>query len=295
MRRRTMMTMAAAAVLAGLAFGGAAQAAFASSRIQVTVQGRGPDVILVPGLSSSPEVWASTVQAVPGYRYHLVQVNGFAGAAPAGNAEGLVSAPVADEIARYVREEKLRAPAVIGHSMGGTIAIMLAARHPDAVRKVMVVDMMPFMGAMYAPPGDDPVKVKAVADAFTDRMINASLVEYQAGQAAVIAGMVNNPAGRKMALAHGAASDRKVSAHAMNELIVTDLRPELSKVTVPTTVLYVHTAQYPITAQQLDAYYRISYANLKGVTLKRVPDSAHFIMFDQPVVFQSELKAFLAE
>ena len=32
------------------------RAAFASERIGVTVQGQGPDVVLIPGLSSSPEV-----------------------------------------------------------------------------------------------------------------------------------------------------------------------------------------------------------------------------------------------
>jgi Niemann-Pick C1 protein len=59
--------------------GSASAAPFASDRISVRVEGEGPDVVLVPGLGSSPQAWASTVAAVPGYRYHLVQVKGFAG------------------------------------------------------------------------------------------------------------------------------------------------------------------------------------------------------------------------
>ena len=63
----------------------APRAPFASERIGVTVRGSGPDVVLIPGLTSSPQVWESTIAAVPGYRYHLVHVSGFAGR-PAGEA-----------------------------------------------------------------------------------------------------------------------------------------------------------------------------------------------------------------
>ncbi len=116
---------------------------FKSDRISVTTEGEGSDVILIPGLNSSPRVWREMVRAVPGHRYHLVQVSGFAGQAKGGNTEGAVAAPVAEEIARYIAASGLKKPAVIGHSMGGTIGLMLAARHPDLPSKLMVVDMFP--------------------------------------------------------------------------------------------------------------------------------------------------------
>jgi pimeloyl-ACP methyl ester carboxylesterase len=58
----------------------------------------------------------------PGRRYHVVQLNGFAGLPVGGAAQGPVAAPAAEEIARYIREAGLKKPAVIGHSMGGTMA-----------------------------------------------------------------------------------------------------------------------------------------------------------------------------
>ena len=36
-----------------------------------------------------------------------------------------------------------------------------------------------------------------------------------------------------------------------------------------------------------------AYAPLDRATLKRIPDSAHFIMIDQPDVFEAEVRAFL--
>ncbi len=49
-------------------------------RISVQVEGAGPDVILIPGLASSREVWAGLATTLrQQYRLHLVQVAGFAG------------------------------------------------------------------------------------------------------------------------------------------------------------------------------------------------------------------------
>src|SRR5690606_25103963 len=71
-------------------------ALFQSSRILVETKGQGPDVVLIPGLASTSAVWARTAAALEGrYRVHLVTVRGFGETAPGGNAEGLVSAPVA--------------------------------------------------------------------------------------------------------------------------------------------------------------------------------------------------------
>src|SRR4051812_5220699 len=109
-----MIRILALAILPLVAlFGSAAEAApFHSDRISVETRGKGPDVVLIPGLSSSPKVWEGTVAAVPGYRYHLVHVSGFDGAAAGGNATGPVVAPVAEEIARYIREAGLKRPAI---------------------------------------------------------------------------------------------------------------------------------------------------------------------------------------
>lgn len=160
----TLFALAASALIPAFAAG------FESDRISVTVEGEGSDVILIPGLNSSPRVWREMMRAVPGHRYHLVQVSGFAGQARGGNVEGAVAAPVAEEIARYSAAGGLKKPAVIGHSMGGTIGLMLAARHPDLPSRLMVVDMIPFLGAMFGPPGTTADSVKPQADSLLMQM-----------------------------------------------------------------------------------------------------------------------------
>lgn len=289
--RRTILAAAAFAAL--LPLGHALAAPFESTRITVRTEGSGPDVVLIPGLNSSPRAWASTVAALPGYRYHLVQLSGFAGQPAGGNKEGDVAAPVAEEIARYIKEAGLTKPAVIGHSMGGTMGMMLAARHPDALSRLMVVDMYPYLGTFFAGPGAPPEKVEAVADAIMAGIRSFTPEQRTANANATIAGMVNTESMRAGAIADSMASDPNVSGRAYRELIVTNLIPELAKITKPVTVLYVQPKSVPIPAEQFDYVYKTAYAPVKSLSLKRIPDSAHFIMWDQPQRFQAEVKAFL--
>lgn len=289
LRKLIVAALTALAVLAPAQ----AKEGWTSDRIAVTVEGKGKDVILVPGLTSSPSAWRESAKAMPGYRYHFVQVKGFAGTPAEGNKQGKVVAPAADELARYIRDAKLKQPAVIGHSMGGSIGMMLAARHPGAVSKLMVVDMLPFMGAMYGPPGTTAESVKPVADAIVAGMRSAPPAEGDKRLVAMTTSMVNSETQRPLVLADARASDTAVVANAFHELIVTDLGPELPKITAPTTVLYVTPKGAPLTDAQIDGYYKAAYAPLAGARLVRVPDSAHFIMSDNPAFFQDQVKTFL--
>ena len=277
------------------AHAGHQHADFASDRLHVRVEGQGPDVIFIPGLTSSPEIWQGAVDHLDGrYRVHRIHVNGFAGAEAGANATGPVSAPVAEEIARYIREQGLNKPAVVGHSMGGTIGMILAARHPDLVGKLMVVDMIPFMGAMFGAPGATAESVTPVADQVYAGMANSPRATYDEQATASINGMINTEARRAEALEHMRQSDQKVAASAFRELIVTDLRPELSRITAPVEVLYVKFNDARMTPEITDGIYRMSFATLPSAQLKRIDDSAHFIMWDQPDRFNAELDAFLA-
>ena len=271
-----------------------ALAAFQSDRISVTTEGSGPDVVLVHGLASSTRVWKGTVEKVPGYRYHLVQIAGMGTAAPGGNAQGALVAPVAEEVARYIREEKLGKPAVIGHSMGGTIAMMVAARHPDEVGKLMVVDMVPFMGAMFGGPTATADSVRPIADAMRARSAKATPEERLQERERTVISMINTESERAGPIEDAKASNPDSVANAFSELIVTDLRPELKAIKAPTTILYVTPKGAPFTDEQMDGFYKAAYADIEGAKLERVPNSAHFIMLDAPDAFAERVKAFLA-
>ncbi|ESQ90797.1 hypothetical protein ABAC460_08175 [Asticcacaulis sp. AC460] len=267
--------------------------AWQSERISVTVEGEGRDVVLIPGLSSSAQVWDTTVAALPGYRYHRIQVGGFAGAPSGANAEGPVVAPVAEDIARYIREAGLKDTALVGHSLGGTLAMMVAARHPENVSDVMVIDMLPFMGAMFGAPGATPASVEPIAAQIRDGIANSPADQRLSMTQGTIAGMIKTESFRAPVIKHAMDSDSKVSGQAMYDLITTDLMPELANIKVPMRVLWVLPPNAPVTAEQMAGFYQMSFAKAPNVSLRQVTDSYHFIMYDQPAVFAEELRILL--
>ncbi|HYD86357.1 MAG TPA: alpha/beta hydrolase [Vitreimonas sp.] len=297
MERRGFLAMLAATLLAACASTAETPQpqAFSSDRITVVTRGAGPDVIFIPGLTSHRDVWADTATALEGrYRVHLVQLNGFAGFPAEGNAEGPVAAPVAEEIARYIAEQGLERPAVIGHSMGGTMGMMLAARHPQRVGKLMVVDMIPWMGAMFGPPGSTAESVRPVADQIRAQMLAAPADQTSTSEE-MIAGMIRTESARAQHAEYARISDRRTVANAFHELIVTDLRPELANITAPVRVLFVIPPNAPITPEQYEAYTRMSYQNLPQAEIVKVEDAWHFIMIDARERFIADVEAFLAE
>lgn len=291
----SMISLPSGAAAAPAPKAAASTPAFASDRLSVKVVGSGPDVVLIPGLTSSPDVWRSTVAAVPGYRYHLVHVAGFAGRPAGANASGPVVEPVANEIARYIRQAGLNKPAIVGHSLGGTWAMMVAGRNPGLASKVMVVDMMPFVGNMFGGPTATAESVRPMAEQIRKGIVGSAGEARRKQAEQTIAGMARTESVRAELVGHSMTSDLAAVGQAMYDLATTDLRPDVARIKVPMRVLYVTPTGAPVTDAQMDEFYKLSYSGAPQAVLKRIPDSAHFIMFDAPAAFQAELKALLAK
>ncbi|WP_417231899.1 alpha/beta fold hydrolase [Brevundimonas sp.] len=269
----------------------------ASGRFEVRVDGpERPvgDLILIPGLGSSPAIWDELIHGlVDRWRIHSLHIRGFAGLDPGDNGSGAVADPVAEDLARYITTAGLVAPAVIGHSMGGTIGLMLAARHPGMIGRLMVVDMVPFLGALFGGTGATAASVGPVADQMFASVAHVSHAQYLIQATASVSGMIDTPARRAGPVRDSTTSSQAVTAAALRELIVTDLTPELARITVPVTVLHARFSDPRMTAATTNALYQAAYAPLPGAVVIRVEDSGHFIMLDQPERFASEVNAFL--
>lgn len=268
--------------------------AAAPTRFSVEVRGAGPDVILIPGLASSSAVWSSTVKALEGrYRLHVVQVNGFAGAAAGPNLQGPVVQGLVDELADYIESNGLQRPAVIGHSMGGFAGLTLARQHSERIGRLMVVDALPFFSVLINPMATAPgmeAQASAVRAGFLS-MTEARLAEVQA---TTLQRLVKSPAGRADTLAWSLSSDRTVTGQVTYEVMTTDLRPELAAIHTPVTVLFARDDSMGLGAAYIEPIFRSNYAGLSNVRLVRMDGALHFIMLDQPEAFLREVLAFLA-
>ena len=87
------------------------------------------------------------------------------GQPPRGNARGRCRRAAGRGDRALHPSRGLRRPAIVGHSMGGTVAMMVAARHPRLVGKVMVVDMLPQPAGLL---GGDAAGMRGLADSLRD-------------------------------------------------------------------------------------------------------------------------------
>ncbi|WIY70073.1 alpha/beta hydrolase [Aquidulcibacter paucihalophilus] len=272
----------------------AAQPAFVSDRLSVEVIGSGPDVVLIPGFASSREVWRVEAERLRAtHRVHLVQLAGFAGE-PWSHGDGPFVQPMADELARYVREAGLVRPTVVGHSMGGMTAVLLAQQHPELVGRVMSVDSLPFFSALYGPQVTAEA-ARPFAEQAAAGMLAADETSFRTQQGQSAVGLARDPATRAAMVEWSMASDRRALASAIREVMTTDLRPGLAAMTTPVWAVYAADADGGAPAAMADGLWAREYASLPGVRLIRVDGSRHFIMADQPARFAELMDQLLAD
>jgi N-formylmaleamate deformylase len=276
-RRQGLILLAGAAVALPGIVRAAPPQPFESRRISVRPQGAGPDVILIPGLGSGPGIWNGVMRDVSGYRWHAVHVRGFAGLPAQDNALGALLSPLADEIARYARDNALIRPAIVGHSMGGLLGLLIALRHPQVAGRLMVVDMLPSGAAM--------VGGTAAGVGFLARQLRGYFTATPAGREAFASILRDAAPG-------GADSDPDVIAAALDELAGTDLGPRLPSIRTPLTIVPATPADPELAATAL-ARTRSAYRGVAGARIVPVGPSGHAVMLDQPAKFAEAVRQFL--
>ena len=263
--------------------------------ISVVTAGRGSPVVLIPGLGSPRAVWDGVLPALAKeHRVYLVQVNGFGGDDPRANLRPGVLAGIVADLHDYIGRNRIAGAAVVGHSMGGLVGMMLARDHPADVGKLMIVDSLPYFAVLMAPPGVDPTPqmIEPQARAMRDRVLaNYGKPADPAVVAAQTRGLALKPDSIATIGRWAAVADPRVSGQAMYEDLTTDLRPDLAKLTLPITLVYPWNAGGP-TKAMADPFYRRQYAAAPAVSYVDIGDAAHMVMLDQPAAFQVALLAF---
>jgi len=106
-------------------------------RIRYFVGGDGPPLVLVHGLGGAASNWVELVPAlVRRHRVLVPDLPGHGGSSPLPAAPTL--SPFADVVAELAERERVFPATVVGHSLGGLVALRLALRHPEAVRTLVL-------------------------------------------------------------------------------------------------------------------------------------------------------------
>jgi pimeloyl-ACP methyl ester carboxylesterase len=292
-------TLAALCLLLALSTSVAAQNT-SSFRVQVT--GTGRPILLIPGLASSGDTWTTTVAHLSGrFTCHVLTLAGFAGTPP-------IDAPlfptVRRELAEYIREHHLDRPIVIGHTLGGMLAMALAADHPDLVGPLAIVDAMPFLAG-------PNLQVKTLAeararaatiDAYMSAMSEQQWDAY-ATSGASTRSMVTSAMDAETLIMWSVATDRRTLTRALVEAYSVDLREDIAKITSPVLALgtwrgwhdqlAAHTIDVP--KEAFIGSFAEQFARLPRLHFALHDTARHFIMWDDPAWFFREIDTFFAD
>lgn len=268
----------------------------AQDSFQVQVAGKGPPMILIPGLSSGGETWDGTVAHYRDhFETHVLTLAGFVGVPRVNVSEGGMLSKVREELATYIRSKRLANPILIGHSLGGFIAMDLVSRYPDLPSKVVIVDTYPFM--MGVDPTMTPTQAKTIAGQIRTGIGTMSQEAYQAyAQAGTSTNnLVTSQADQQRLIEWARASDRLSVADALAEMLGADLREDVVKIKVPTMVLAAWRGSEDVGAsyQAVDRNMHEQYAKLAGVEIHVSDTARHFIMWDDPQWMFGYLDKFL--
>ena len=266
--------------------------------LKTKVIGEGKDVLMIPGLTCDGSVWDSTIGAMgEGYEYHILTLPGFAGNAPLENIEAGFFTQVQKMVIEYIDDNQLEKPIIIGHSLGGFMALNIAIERPHLPSKLVIVDSLPFLTAIQMP-GATVESAKGFAQSMKTQMAAASEQTYEqrfAYQKQMLPSMIINEDHINIAADWGAKSDMPTVAQAMYELYTTDIREKLNVIETPTLVLgaWIAYKDFGVTRESTLNNFKGQYAKLNSVTVDLTDKGNHFIMWDDPEFFHNWLKKFL--
>ena len=249
-------------------------------------RGDGEPLVLLHGVATSRLIWSRVIDPLGrGRRVIAVDGPGFGESVPAG--PGFELERVADMLVAGLGVGRFD---LVGHSLGGAVAVATAARHPEAVRRLVLV----------SPAGLDPraLRVAAALGAAAERAVNArralgyGLVSRPRGRRAMFGATVADagrlhPADARLLLD---ASDgaRRVSA-GVRRALEADLRDDLAAAPMPIGVIW-GTADRVVPYAGLEALRRLR----PDALVETLPDTGHIPQIEDPPAFVAALERLLA-
>ncbi len=260
---------------------------FAQTKIiafEVIKSGQGSkSIIFIPGFSCSGEVWNETkTKFEKDYTCYTLTMAGFAGVKPQPNSS---FKNWETSIANYIKENKIDKPTIIGHSMGGGLALALASDYPELIEKIIVVDALPCLPALMNP--TYKTVEKQDCSAMLNQISSATNEQFYQMQKMSIQRLVADTSKRELVVGWSMKSDRKTFAEMYCDFSNTDLREKIKNIKCPTLVLleeYFKHVKPDIEAQ---------YKNLKTANLQYSNKGLHFIMYDDKEWYFSQLNNFI--
>jgi pimeloyl-ACP methyl ester carboxylesterase len=251
---------------------------------EVLKTGKGKQaIIFIPGFASSGDVWNETKATFEkDFTCYTFTMAGFAGVKPQPNPS---FKNWEDEIVNYIKANKIEKPIVVGHSMGGGLALAIAADYPELISKIIVVDALPCLGALM----DPSFKSKENNDCSTmvSQMTALSDTQFADMQKKTMPRLLEDTSKLDMVVDWSLKSDRKTFAEMYCDFSNTDLRDKIAAIKCPSLILLE--SYFVNLKPAIDAQYK----NLKTGNFQYANKGLHFIMYDDKAWYLTQIGNFI--
>jgi len=251
---------------------------------EVTISGKGSQsIIFIPGFACSGKVWDETkILYENNYTCYILTMSGFAGVPPQSKP---TFTSWEKAIATYMQQNKIVQPIIVGHSMGGGLAMALAADYPDLISKIVVVDALPCLPAFIN--SSFQVKENNDCSAMVSQITSATHEQFYQMQKQTIPRLLADTSKQELVVEWSVKSDRTTFAEMYCDFSNTDLRMKISAVTCP--VLILLESQFANFKPAINEQFK----NLKTANLQYATKGLHFIMYDDKEWYNKHLDSFI--
>ena len=231
--------------------------------IEYRIYGSGePAIVLIHGWSCDANYWSAQIAPLKAH-YTVVAVDLAGHGASGKNRSDWSMANYGEDVAAVVRQLPNRRIVMVGHSMGGTVALEATRRIGDRVIGIIAVDALKSVGQPPLPQKQIDTRIAAFRNDFigeTRKFVTESLFPKNADQQFV------NKVAYDMSL-----EPPEVGVASMQALLATDLAPVVADIHVP--VLAINSDLAPTDVARI----RKSLPDFKAQVIAH---TSHFLMMD---------------
>lgn len=170
---------------------------------------------------------------------------------------------------------------LVGHSMGGTVSLSFAIKHPERVSQVTVIGS-PIVGSSLA------LTLKLAGRRWIASLVFRAMWALKLGLRISSPIISSDPNWYDMITSDLSRTTLESFLLSISSLRQTDLRPFLSQISIPAMGMY---GQKDVIVDP--DQWQLMQKGVSNVRIERFEDAGHFIMLDSPERFMQELKDFL--
>ncbi|WP_426476028.1 alpha/beta fold hydrolase [Chryseobacterium sp. CBSDS_008] len=252
---------------------------------EVKKTGKGNQSLLfIPGFASSGDVWNETVAKFEkSYTCYTLTMAGFAGTKPQADAS---FKDWEKGIADYIKNNKIDKPVIIGHSMGGGLAMAIAADYPELAGKIVIVDALPCLAAFSDP--NFTSKENNDCSSTITQLTAMNDEQFRKMQTQAIPRLLADTSMQETVIGWSMKSDRKTFAKMYCDFSNTDLREKIKNIQCPSLILLE--SFFVNLKPTIEGQYK----NLKNAEMQYASKGLHFIMYDDRDWYFNQLTHFLS-